>query len=203
MLHTLEKNAKTILIWGLIFAALSVTASLFFPKQYSATSQVLIISKDQTGVDPYTQARSAEKIGANLAQIINTSDFFNKVMNANVYQFDRNIWKSLSERQQRKKWAKDVQAVMVYGGSIMKVNTYSYNQEESVNLSNAVTQTLVTQGWEYLGGDVSIKVVSSPLASRWPARPNFIINSLVGLLVGALLSSFWILRYTRRRLFGN
>src|SRR3989338_2555581 len=203
MLHALSKHAKLIMAWGLVFAVLSVVVILFFPKQYSATSQVLIISRDRTGVDPYTQARSAERIGANLAQVMNTTDFYNKVMGSSAYPFDREPWKNLTDRQQRKKWTKDVQATMIYGGSLLGINVYSYSQAEAVKLSGAVTQTLAAQGWEYLGGDVAIKVVSNPLASRWPARPNLFINAAVGLLVGILISSLWVLRYKRRPLFVN
>src|SRR5689334_9520610 len=119
MFHLLEKHAKLIFTWGLVFAILSVAVSLLFPKQYLASSQVLIISRDRTGVDPYTQARSAERIGVNLAQVMNTTDFYNKVFSSNGLSFDREVWKNLTDRQQRKKWAKDVQAAMVYGGSLM------------------------------------------------------------------------------------
>lgn len=203
MLHTLEKNAKLILTWGLVFAVLSVVVSLFFPKQYSATSQVLIIARDKTGVDPYTQARSAEKIGANLAQVMNTTDFYNKVMTPTSFLFSRDQWKNLTDREQRKKWVKDVRAAMVYGGSIMEINVYSYSQEDAINLSNAITQTVTTQGWEYLGGDVAIKIVSDPLVSRWPARPNMFINAAIGFLVGFFISGLWVLRFKRHHLFGN
>lgn len=203
MLHVLAKHLKLIVVWGFIFAILSIVVSLFFPKQYLATSQALIISRDKTGVDPYTQARSAGLIGTSLAQVMNTTDFYNKVMNSNVSPFDRQPWQNLTDRQQRKKWSKDVQATMVYGGSMMKIDVYSYSQAEAVNLSNAITQTLAAQGWEYLGGDVAIKVVSNPLASRWIARPNFLINAAVGLLVGMLISGLWVLRYKQHRLFGK
>lgn len=203
MFNLLEKHAKLILAWGLVFAVLSSAASLFFPKQYLATSQVLIISRDRAGVDPYTQARSAERIGANLAQVMKTTDFYNKVINSNAFSFDRDEWKNLNDRDQRKKWAKDVRAAMVYGASLMNINVYSYSRGEAINLSNAITQTLAAQGWEYLGGDVAIKAISSPLASRWFARPNIFINSAVGLLVGILISSLWVLRYKQRRLFGR
>ncbi len=177
--------------------------SLFFPKQYMATSQVLIISRDKSGVDPYTQSKAASSIGANLAQVMKTTDFYNKVMNSNAFLFDRNQWQNLSDRDQRKKWTKDVQASMVYGSSLMNINVYSYSPEEAVNLSNAVGQTLAAQGWEYLGGDVAIKSVSVPLASSWFARPNILVNAVVGMLVGALISSLWVLRYKRHRLFGK
>lgn len=203
MLQTLEKNAKLIFTWGMVFAVLSIVVSLFFPKQYSATSQVLIIARDRTGVDPYTQARSAERIGANLAQVMNTTDFYNKVMNSGASAFDREPWKNLTDRQQRKKWTKDVRAAMVYGGSLMEINAFSYSQAEAVNLSNAITQTLAAQGWEYLGGDVAIKIVSDPLASRWPARPNMLINAGIGFLVGFFISGLWVLRFKRKHLFGN
>lgn len=203
MFHLLEKHAKLIFAWGLIFALLSGGVSLFFPKQYLATSQVLIISRDRAGVDPYTQARSAERIGSNLAQIMKTTDFYNKVMGSNAASFDRSQWQNLNDRDQRKKWTKDVQASMVYGASLMNINVYSYSQNEARNLSIAITQTLTAQGWEYLGGDVAMKTISSPLVSRWFARPNILINSTVGLLVGVLISSLWVLRYKKRHLFGR
>ncbi len=203
MFHVLGKHAKLIFTWGLVFAILSAAVSLFFPKQYLATSQVLIISRDRAGVDPYTQARSAERIGANLAQVMKTTDFYNKVMSSNALLFDREPWKNLNDREQRKKWAKDVQANMVYGASLMNINVYSYSQNEAVNLSGAITQTLAAQGWEYLGGDVAIKAISTPLASRWIGRPNILMNAAVGLLVGIFISGLWVLRYKQRHLFGK
>ncbi len=203
MFNILKKHSALVFMWGLVFLTVSIFASLFFPRQYSATSQVLIISRDKSGVDPYTQARSAEKVGQNLTQIINTTDFYNKVISNENYVFDRTPWKNLSdERKKRKKWNKDVQANMLYGVSIMNIKVYSYSQNEALALSNAITQTMVTQGWEYLGGDVAIKSVSDPLVSRWPTRPNLFANAGIGFLVGALISSLWVLRYRKHTLFG-
>lgn len=201
MFHLLLKHAKLITGWSLVLAVLSVGISLLFPKQYSATSQVLIISRDKTGVDPYTQARSAERIGVNLAQIMKTTDFFNKTLNSPAVSFNKDAWKTLPDRQQRKKWAKDVQATMIYGTGLMRIKVYAGSKEEAVNLSGAVTQTVSAQGWEYLGGDVAIKMVSTPLAAKWPARPNLPINSAVGLLAGFFLSSLWVVR-RKKHLFG-
>jgi capsular polysaccharide biosynthesis protein len=203
MFHLLRKHAALIIIWGLVFSLFSTVSSLFFPKQYSATSELLIISRDKTGTDPYTQAKSAEKIGANLAQIINTTDFFNKVFTNTSMPFDREPWMGLEDRKQRKKWTKDVQASMVYGVSIMSVQAYSYSQAEAKNLANAVSQTLVSQGWEYLGGDVAIKLISEPLVSKRPTRPNILLNAGIGFMIGGLISALWVVRYKKHNLFGN
>ncbi len=203
MFNILKKHSTLIIVWGLIFLSASIFASLFFPKQYSASTQVLIISRDKSGVDPYTQARSAEKIGANLTELIKTTDFFSKVMSNSSYLFDKQPWQSLDDRKQRKKWGRDVQANMSYGVSLMNIKVFSYSPAEAMALSNAITQTMVTQGWEYLGGDVAIKSVSEPLVSRWPVRPNFLANAGIGFLVGMLISSLWVLRYRKHNLFGG
>jgi capsular polysaccharide biosynthesis protein len=202
MYHALLKHLKLIFLWGFIFLLASVGISLLFPRYFSADSQVLIISRDRTGVDPYTQAKSAQQIGGNLASVMKTKDFYDKVMAAGAYPFDRGVWSQLNDRQQRKKWGKDVQASMVYGTGIMNIHVYGYSQDEAVNLSTAIIQTVASQGWEYLGGDVAIKVVSSPLVSRWPTRPNMFLNGGIGFAVGFLIAALWVARY-KKHIFGN
>ena len=63
MFHLVAKNIKMVFLWALVLGLVSGIVSLLFPKQYSADSRVLIISRDRTGGDPYTQAKSAERIG--------------------------------------------------------------------------------------------------------------------------------------------
>ena len=93
MLNNIIKHSKLILTWAIIFGVLSGVVSLVFPKQYSADSQVLIISRDRTGVDPYTQAKSAERIGQNLVQIMKTADFYSKVFELNGASLNADQWK--------------------------------------------------------------------------------------------------------------
>ncbi|MFA5061978.1 MAG: Wzz/FepE/Etk N-terminal domain-containing protein [Patescibacteria group bacterium] len=202
MWHLLLKHYKLIIVWGVVIAVASAGVSFLFPRQYSANSQVLIISKNRTGVDPYTQAKSAETIGTNLVQVLKTTDFYNKVMQYPGISFDKGRWLNLTDRKQRKQWSKDVVATMVYGTGLMNITAYSNSQNDAVNLSSAVTQVMSSEGWQYVGGDVDIKAVSTPLASVLPARPNFILNFVLGFLVGALISSLWVMRY-KKHLFGN
>ncbi len=201
MLKVFLKHLRLIIIWGLVIGIISGAVSLVFPMKYSAESQVLIISRDRTGVDPYTQVKSAERIGENLAQVMRTTDFYQKVMES-TSQFDRERWNSLSERKQRKMWQKDVVGSMVYGSSLLKITTYSESKDDAKALSDAVTQMVSSRGWEYVGGDVAIKSVNSPLVSNFPTRPNLLMNILVGFVVGVLLAGLWVYR-SKRHLFGD
>jgi len=202
MLELLTKHLKLIISWGVVFALLSLLVSVFFPPYYSATTQVLIISRDRSGVDPYTQVKSAERIGENLAQVMRTTDFFNKVMSSGTATFDKTRWQNLTDRKLRKQWQRDVEGAMAYGSSLLNIKTYGRTSDDAKALAAAVTETVSSRGWEYVGGDVAIKIVNDPLASRWPTRPNYLMNAVVGFVLGLLLSSWWVLRY-RKHLFGK
>lgn len=204
MYHILSQYFKLIMVWGILFAIVAGGVSLLFPKQYSAESQVLIISRDRSGVDPYTQAKSAERIGESLAQIMKTTDFYNKVLNSSPSStavFDKRVWQELSERDQRKKWEKDVVGEVVTGASLLKITVYADTPEEALRFSGAVTKTLVDRGWEYVSGDVVIKPVDDALVSDFPARPNMVVNAGIGFWVGVVLSSLWVARYKKHKLF--
>jgi len=200
MFAMLFHHAKLILVWGVFIALLSAGVSLMFPWQYSAESQVLIISRDRSGVDPYTQSKAAERIGENLAQVMQTDDFRNKVMNSPSASFDKTRWTDLTDRKQIKQWQKDVVGQMLYGTSLMKVTVYS-TKNDVLALASAITETLTTHGWEYVGGDVALKTVNQPIVSQWIAKPNILLNSLLGFLAGVILSSAWVVKY-KRHLFG-
>lgn len=200
MLDLLNRHLKLILSSGLLVAVLAVAVSLLFPWKYSAQSQVLIISRDRSGVDPYTQSKSAERIGENLAQVMKTADFMQKVMDS-AATFDKARWQNLTVRKQREDWQKDVVGQMQYGTSLMNITVYS-SKDDVMALAAAVTDATVNNGWEYVGSDVSLKTISSPLMSRWITRPNIILNAFLGFLAGAALASAWVVKY-RRHLFGN
>ncbi len=200
MFEMLFRHAKLIFVWGVLVAILSAAVSLLFPWQYSAESQVLIISRDRSGVDPYTQSKAAERIGENLAQVMQTDDFMQKVMTNPSASFDKTRWENLTERKQKKQWQKDVTGQMLYGTSLMKITVYS-TKNDVLPLASAVTETLTAHGWEYVGGDVAIKTVNQPIVSQWITKPNILLNGLLGFLAGIVLSSAWVIKY-KRHLFG-
>lgn len=203
MFSVLAHHFKLLCVWGVVVAVVAAGVSLLFPMQYSAVSQVLIISRDRSGVDPYTQAKSAERIGGNLVEVMKTSDFYGKVLASNAVAFDKSRWTKFSDRARRKAWQKDVRPESVYGTSLLRITSYGPSQTEAVSFANAVTQTVVTNGWEYVGGDVILKQVDNPLVSRFPTRPNILVNVLAGFAIGFFLSGLWLVWYKKHTWFNK
>ena len=186
-LKLLKKRWKVLVFAGLIVAVLSVAVSMLFPLQYRADAQVLIISKSRYGVDPYTVVKSAERVGENISQVAKTNDFFEKVMSQPGYSIDQGTFANLSERNKRKKWQKTVNTSVVYGTGVLNISAYHKNQTQAKQLAGAVASTLVSKGWEYIGGDVTIKVVNDAVVTKWPVKPNLAVNAILGFIVGVLV----------------
>lgn len=201
MIHVFAERFKLMLLWGCIGALLFTGASFLLPLEYSAQSSVLLITRAQAGVDPYTQAKSAERIGENLAQLMATGDFYQKVMESKIDNFDTSYWRNLPERDRRKEWPKNVVGTVQYGASILNITVYAETREAATVFGEAVTKTIVDRGWEYVGGDVIFKEVDAPLASQLPSRPNFVVNAGIGFWVGVVISGLWFVSYRRRTLF--
>lgn len=182
---------KLILIVGIIVGAASVAASFLFKFEHRADAQVLIISKTRTGVDPYTTVKSAERVGENLAAVMETTDFYDKVKAQTGFTIDWSRFTDLDERKRRRLWAREIAASVTYGTGILNVSVFSPNPSDALQLAGAASRALVEHGWEYVGGDVTIKQVNSPVVTLWPARPNLILNGIVGFAAGALLAGLF------------
>jgi len=192
-LQTLLARWKLILLVGLIVALAASGVSLFFPLEYRADAQVLIMPQIH-GADPYTAAKSAERVGENLAQIIKTNDFYNKLMSQPGFNLDKSKFTNLSERAKRKNWQKTVQASVVYGTGVLGISAYHTNPEQAVVYAAAAAATLVGQGWQYVGSDVIIKVVNEPLSTPYPVRPNILLNAILGLVLGVLIAGVGVMK---------
>ncbi len=172
------------LLVGLLVAAMSGALTLLSPLQYRAETQVFILSRTPTGVDPFTLAKTAERIGANLAQIVYTSSFFDRVMLIARDQVNKEQF-GADDREQRKNWRKTVDVGVVPGTGFLRVAAFHTDSRQAGVIAQAIVTTLVEKGWEYVGGEVQIKAVDNVTLSRFPVRPNILLNIVMGFIIGA------------------
>ncbi len=201
MSHSLKavfKRKRAIILLGVLCAFLSFALTLLFPLKHRADAQILIITKSRFGVDPYTIVKSAERVGENLARVINTTDFYTKVRSYD-YGIDWSVYDSAkTEKKRRKLWQKNVSTGVVYGTGILSVSTFDQDPAQALTLAASVSDTLVRRGWEYVGGDVSMKIVNDPVVTQFPVKPNPLTNGIAGLVFGLLLGSVLAVRLAKR-----
>lgn len=169
-----------------IITALAVTLLSFVrPLEYGSTVRLLIIQRSALGLDAYTAIRSAETISENLASIVYTTSFFEKVMAAG-FNIDQSYF-STNETKRRKQWQKMTSAQITRGAGLLSISVYHRDRAQAEQIAYAIGTVLQQEGWTYVGGgDLQIKIVDAPLTSRWPVRPNLPANAFGGLILGLL-----------------
>ncbi len=195
----LRKNWEIVALIVGISIVLALIISLVSPFQYSATTKILIIQKQMTNLDAYTATKSAEKIGKNLSNIINTSSFYNEVIEANTnlqYKFPQDAV------ERRKSWEKNVEINVVPETGILEINAYDIDRGFASQLVRAIAYVLVSKGAEYHGGgsDVEIKVVDDVFISKYPVRPNIIVNMALAAIIGVILGCVFVILNESKKL---
>ncbi|MFH1098925.1 MAG: hypothetical protein V1723_03325 [Candidatus Uhrbacteria bacterium] len=176
-------------------AAVALIFSIVQPLCYRATMRLLLIQATSPTLDAFTAVKSAEKVGKNLGQIIASSSFLERVLQANP-NVDGAAFPS-DERKRRKRWEKMVETSVATETSVMEIRVYHPQRGQALAVADAIGTVLVRDAREYTGSrDIVAKVIDSPLASRLPVRPNILLNIIIGCLLGAFLGAAWV--YIRR-----
>ncbi len=187
---------KTVIRIAALVMIIALAASFMQPLKYGVTSQFLIIERGAFSADPYTSIRSSERIGDHLARIVHTSDFLEKVR-ASGFAIAPHIFPS-DERRVRKLWGKMVETNVARGTGLLTVVVYHQDKNQAIEISRAVAAILTTRSPEYIGGDIGVKLVDPPLASRLPVKPNILGNTVSGFVLGIVLGILYVYLRARR-----
>lgn len=196
--HVIRKGWKKIAVFAVASALFATGLSFLFPLQYSSSMRLLIIQKQLSQSDPYTAIKASERIADNLSQIIYTTSFFDKVLTAK-FNVDSSIFKN-DEQKKRRQWNDMIATQVLRGSGMLVVTVYHVDPAQAEQISRAIAFVLTTEGWEYVGGgDLQIRLVDEPLVSRWPVRPNIPANAFMGLVLGVIAGTGYVLAREARR----
>jgi capsular polysaccharide biosynthesis protein len=191
---------STIVAFAMIGLIIALVVSFVQPLRYSSTVRLLILQNNVETIDAYTASRSTERLAENLATIVYTTSFFDQVMSAG-FDIDQAVFPTREDKK-RTTWGKMVTASVSRGNGLLSVTVYHTDITQAEQIVNAVAYVLTQQASSYLsGGDsgnVLVKMVDTPLNSRWPARPNIPANAFSGLILGGLAGVGYVLLQAER-----
>lgn len=188
---------RTIASGAIIVAILAAGISFARPLKYSAAVSLLITQKEAFTLDPYTALRSSELVGENLAQLIVTSSFLDRVLQTG-YNVERGYF-DVDEQARRRLWKKTIEASQKRGTGILRVSAYHPDRAEALKIVAASAFLLSTQGSEYVGRDLTVRLIEAPLSSRIPVRPNIPLRAASGAVSGAAVAAGWVWVDHRRK----
>lgn len=195
-LAPLMRNWRTLAFAGVLGLVLAILVSLIRPLEYSSTTR-LLITQELGAVDAYTASRSAERIADDLASIVYTSTFYDKVMSSG-YPVEESYFPT-DALKRRKQWEEAVSVAVSRSSGLLTVRAYHPDVTQAEELARAVAYVLSTQGWTYTsGGNIAVQIVDEPLNSRYPVRPNLPVNGMSGFVLGILAGAGYVLIMTER-----
>ena len=176
---------------------LALIVSFVQPLRYSSTVRLLILQDVGTSVDAYTASRAEERIADNLSTILYTSTFFDQVMSTG-FDIDQTIFPN-DDSKTRKVWGNMVKATVSRGSGLLSVTAYHSDIDQAEQIVRAIAVVLTERVDEYTsGGSVDVRLVDDPLNSRWPVKPNILVNILSGFILGAFVGIGFVLLQTER-----
>ncbi len=193
----LVSSWPTVFLTAAVGLLVAVLLSFVQPLEYSSTTRVLA-TQELGSTDAYTASRSAERIAEDLATVIYTTSFYDKVFGSD-YGLDESYFVPDNERKKRMKWKKAIATSVSRSTGLLTIKVYHTDVNQGELLAFALTDVLVHDGWRYTsGGNITVQVVDDPLNSAWPVRPNLLVNAFSGFVLGALAAIAYVLIQVER-----
>jgi len=188
----IKAKRQTITSIIVIFMCLSAVITFVQPLKFGSVSQLIIIQKTGTEADAYNQIKSAEHLSNVLSSVVVSQSFYQRVMDAG-YDIDAAYF-SGNTNDQNKKWKKTVEAKALNDSGIIEISVYHADKNQLEKISQAVIYVLKTEHANYhgYGNNIELKVINEPVISRFPVKPNILLNFFLALIAGIVFALGYI-----------
>lgn len=180
--------------WQLIVASMSIlaliafTVSVVLPAKYQSDVSVIVIQEQASEkVDAFSATKSAEFLSNIFTRVIYTTTFFNSVQDA-PFDVRRDFSRDPQERE--KQWKKFISVKKVNNTGIIHISVIDESRKTAEETAKAIAYVLTTDSQEYHGGGerVNVKLIDGPNTPLRPTLPRILPNTLVGAILGFILS---------------
>lgn len=191
--YQLIKSGKKTLAMSVMFFVLFAMAFTFLrPLEFRAQSRLLIIQNSQEGTDPFVAAKANEYLGGVLTKIVTSNSFLDEVL-ASGLNIDMAYFSS--DQQKRAKVWEDMVMARSFGDlGVIEISVFHPDKFQAEQVAQAIDLTLRNKSNSYLstGDKVEIRVIDQPIVSKWPVRPNIVLNMILGPVIGLIFGLFYL-----------
>jgi len=175
-----------------MFLLIAVLATVSQPFKYGSSVKLLTVYSFKENTDPYVTSKSNEYLSNLLSRIVYSNSFFEKVKKSG-FNIDKTYFKG-DDRKQMKIWAKTVKSRNVIGTGVIELDVYHTNREQAEQIARAITFIIQTEHSQYhgYGKNVEIKILDKPMTSKYPVKPNILLNLMLAISFGSMFAIVYI-----------
>ena len=183
---------STITSMVILFVFVALTVTFVQPLKYVSSAKLLVVQEYGVNTDPYIAAKSNDYLSNILAQVVSSKSFFDEVLNAG-FNIDKNYFPSRPDKR-LEEWDKTVNAKIVNDTGMINIEVYHPDKYQTDQIAQAINYVLKTKNNQYHGGGdkVNVKIINDPIVSRWPLKPNIILNLALGIILGFICGLYYI-----------
>jgi len=196
--YQLIKSGKTTLLFSvLIFVLFAMGYTFLRPLEFSAQSRLLIIQNSQEGMDPFVSAKANEYLGGVLTKIVTSNSFLEEVLAAGL-NVDSTYFSN--DQQVRAKTWQEMVSARSYGDlGVIEITVFHPDKYQAKQVAEAIDLTLKNKSNIFLstGDKVLLRVIDQPIVSKWPVRPNIVLNMILGPVMGLVFGLFYLYLFAK------
>ncbi len=188
------RKTGTIILVGLLCAALSFVGLITLSKNFRASTDFLIIQNQADTQDFYTMSKSTEYLSSVLSEALYSDRFLDAVVETNkvdAHFLETSYNLSAQDKQGRlDAWAKMVAVKKNTAAGILHVDVLNNDRRMALAVSSAISDVLTQKNVLFRGGDeksVEIRVLSGPIVENNPSVKQMILMAVAGFFAGISL----------------
>lgn len=193
-MEIVSKRKKVIWIALLLFLAVATIVTFKEPLKYSAVSRLQIIENNGTNnpIDPYVAAKNNAYITDLLARVTTSGAFYQEVTKSG-FDYDQSYFTGNST-EQLVKWKGTAEVQSTGDSGILNITIYHANKAQAVLLNKAVSTTLKEKNGQFhsSGSKIELRILDEPIVSRFPVKPNVLLNYGLAVVLGISFGLFYI-----------
>ncbi|NTW27511.1 MAG: hypothetical protein HGA36_04260 [Candidatus Moranbacteria bacterium] len=198
ILAPIKKKFATIMLIGLLTAALSFFILVVKEKNFKVSTDYLIVQNQTTSQDFYTLSKSAEYIGKILNEGVYSEIFIGEVVKTGKVSPE---FLPFDKKEKLKTWSNAVSVGLNPDLGIINVQVFDNDQKKALAISDAIAEVLSTKSNLFYGAgqNIDVKVLSGPVLEKNPSLMNIIAVSVGGFALGIMLSALWVISRDDRK----
>jgi hypothetical protein len=183
----IKAKIGTIIMGGVLIAALSFLFLVISQKSFKVNSDFLIVPAQSGGQDIYTLSKSSDYLSRVFGEAVYSELFINEVINTKKVNSE---FLPFNKSARLKEWSNRIKVNRNTQVGMIGVEIFADKQKEGLDIMGGVSEVLTAKSNLFLGSgqNIEVKLLSGPIVEKNPSFGIIILSIFGGFVLGGLIT---------------